>query len=75
APPFDFDAMTEIQRSALNERIPIIAEETGCEYFDWNTILADPDNPAASLYGGHPDDDGCELIADALTDQFGKLLK
>ena len=75
APPFGFDAMTEIQREALNERIPIIAEETGCEYFDWNKLLADPDNPAASLYGGHPDDDGCEAIADALTDQFGKLLK
>lgn len=74
-PPFDFDADTEAIRQEVNTRIPGIAEELGCEFFDWNAILEDPDTPGASLYGGHPNDEGCALVAQAFLEQFGSLIQ
>lgn len=74
-PPFDFDETTEAIRIEINSRIPAIAEETGCDFFDWNTLLENPDQSGASLYGGHPNDEGCKIIADAFLEQFGDLLQ
>ena len=73
APPFDYDAETEAVRVALNERIPVIAAETGAAYFDWASLLSSPDDPAVPRYGGHPNDEGCQVIADAFLEQFAAL--
>lgn len=75
APPFDFDESTESIRTELNARIPAMAEETNCAFFDWNALLADPENPGHSLYGGHPDDAGCQIIAESLLAQYGDILR
>ncbi|MBR1554831.1 MAG: SGNH/GDSL hydrolase family protein [Oscillospiraceae bacterium] len=74
-PPFNFDESTETIRTEVNARIPVIAEETGCAFFDWAILLENPDNPAESLYGGHPDDEGCRIIADALLEQFSEIFE
>ena len=74
-PPFDFDEQTEAVREEVNSRIPGIAEETGCEFFDWNALLENPDEPGKTLYGGHPDDESCQMIADAFLKQFSALLE
>ena len=74
-PPFDFDEATEAVRTEVNSRIPAIAEETGCAFFDWNVLLENPDEPGKSLYGGHPDDEGCRVIAEALLKQYGRLFE
>ncbi|MBQ8928162.1 MAG: SGNH/GDSL hydrolase family protein [Oscillospiraceae bacterium] len=75
APPFDFDEGTEEIRQALNARIPVIAEETGALFFDMNAVLEDPAHPGTSLYGGHPDDEGCALVTEALLAQYGDVLR
>ncbi len=74
-PPFDFNQETEAIRQEVNSRIPGIAQETGCAFFDWNVLLEDPDEQGKALYGGHPDDAGCRIIAEAFLEQFGDLLK
>lgn len=74
APPFDFDEETEAVRQALNARIPVIAGETGALFFDMNAVLEDPANPGKPLYGGHPDDEGCTLVMQALLEQYGQVL-
>ncbi|MBE6876114.1 MAG: SGNH/GDSL hydrolase family protein [Ruminococcus sp.] len=74
-PPFDFDEATEDIRTEINSRIPGIAEETGCGFFDWAVLLSNPENPSQSLYGGHPDDEGCQIIAEAFLEQFREMLE
>ena len=74
APPFDYDKAHETVRTELNERFPVIAEEMNVPLFDWTALLSDPSEPAKSLYGGHPNDEGCRIVADAFLEQFGDLL-
>ena len=74
-PPFDLEEQTENVRKEINSRIPGIAEETGCAFFDWNALLENPDEPGKALYGGHPDDAGCKIIAAAFLEQFSVLLE
>ena len=72
-PPFDFSEETEAIRTEVNTKIPIIAEETGCRFFDWNALLSNPEQPSAALYGGHPNDEGCQIIADEFMKQFADM--
>ena len=74
-PPFDFESETEAIRTEINTRIPVIAEETGCDFFDWNVLLENPDKAGSSLYGGHPNDEGCKVIAEAFLKQFADILQ
>ncbi len=75
APPFNFEGDVEANRIALNEQLPAFAEEMGVEFFDMASLLSDPENPATALYGGHPNDEGCQIIADAFLTQFSELLQ
>ncbi|HAJ98369.1 MAG TPA: SGNH/GDSL hydrolase family protein [Ruminococcus sp.] len=75
APPFDYDETHEAVRTALNERFPVIAEEMHVPLFDWSALLSDPSEPAKTLYGGHPNDEGCQMIAETFLEQFGDLLR
>lgn len=75
APPFDFREDTEAIRTALNERIPVIAEEQKLEFFDFASILADPNNPQKAAYGGHPNDAGCKIVADKFVETYAEMLE
>lgn len=74
APPFDFAPLFEGIRTELNAGLPATAEALGVPLFDWASLLSDPDEPAKSLYGGHPDDAGCKVISDAFLSQFAAYL-
>ncbi len=75
APPYNMEGDAEANRIALNEKLPALAEEMGVEFFDFASLLSDPADPATARYGGHPNDEGCQIIADAFLEQFGDLLQ
>lgn len=75
APPQDFKETNEAVRTALNEKIPSIAEKYGAKYFDFSSLLSTPDEPGKAVYGGHPNGEGGTVVADAFVKQFGELFK
>lgn len=75
SPPFNLNEDMEAIRTELNTYIPEIADANEKVYFfDFASVLADPDNPSVSLYGDHPNDEGCQRAAEALMEQYGDLL-
>ncbi len=74
APPFDLPALNEGIRTELNQLLPDTAAQTGAALFDWASLLEKPDAPGRSLYGGHPNAEGCRVIADAFLSQFANRL-
>ncbi len=75
APPFDFEGVAEEIRTDLNTKIPAAAEELDAEFFDFASILADPDQPSRAVYGSHPNDEGCALAADKFVETYAELLE
>lgn len=74
APPFDYDANSEAVRTEYNEKAAAIAEKNGVEFFDFASYLSDSSDPSKAIYGGHPNDEGCQIVADAFLEKFAKLL-
>ena len=74
APPFDLPALNEGIRAELNQLLPDTAAQTGATLFDWASLLEQPDAPGRSLYGGHPNAEGCKVVADAFLKQFADKL-
>ncbi|MBP3336715.1 MAG: SGNH/GDSL hydrolase family protein [Ruminiclostridium sp.] len=75
APPQDFKETNEGIRTALNEKIPSIAEKYGAKFFDFSALLSTEDEPAKAVYGGHPNGEGGTVVADAFVKQFGSLFE
>jgi hypothetical protein len=67
-PPFNLSGIKEDKRIIVNEKIKLLCEERGYEFFDFAAVLGDPDNPAMCVYGDHPNKDGCTAVADAFAD-------
>lgn len=75
SPPFDMIPEMEAIRTELNTYIPEIAETNEkVYYFDFASVLENPDNPSSALYGGHPNDEGCDMAAKAIMNEYGDLL-
>ena len=75
APPQDFKETNEGIRTALNEKIPAIAEKYGAKFFDFASLLSTAEEPAKAVYGGHPNGEGGTVVADAFVKQFGSLFE
>ena len=75
APPQDFKETNEGIRTALNEKIPAIAEKYGAKFFDFSALLSTEDEPGKAVYGGHPNGEGGTVVADAFVKQFGSLFE
>lgn len=75
APPQDFKETNEGIRTALNEKIPSIAEKYGAKFFDFASLLSTAEEPAKAVYGGHPNGEGGTVVADAFVKQFGSLFE
>ncbi len=67
-PPFDLSAELEPIRLEYNEKATQIASDCGATLFDAAELLKDPADASKTVYGQHPDDTGCAVIADALTE-------
>lgn len=75
APPQNFKETNEGIRTALNEKIPAIAEKYGAKFFDFSALLSTEDEPGKAVYGGHPNGEGGTVVADAFVKQFGSLFE
>lgn len=75
APPQDFKETNEGIRTALNEKIPAIAEKYGAKFFDFSALLSTEAEPEKAVYGGHPNGEGGTVAADAFVKQFGSLFE
>lgn len=75
APPQNFKETNEGIRTALNEKIPAIAEKYGAKFFDFSALLSTEDEPGKAVYGGHPNGEGGTVVADAFVKQFGCLFE
>ncbi len=75
APPQDFKKTNEGVRTALNEKIPAIAEKYGAKFFDFSALLSTEDEPGKAVYGGHPNGEGGTVVADAFVKQFGSMFE
>lgn len=75
APPQDFKKTNEGIRTALNEKIPAIAEKYGAKFFDFSALLSTQAEPEKAVYGGHPNGEGGTVVADAFVKQFGSMFE
>lgn len=75
APPQNFKETNEGIRTALNEKIPAIAEKYGAKFFDFSALLSTEDEPGKAVYGGHPNGEGGTVVADAFVKQFGSMFE
>ena len=75
APPQDFKEKNEAVRTALNEKIPAIAEKYGAKFFDFSALLSTEAEPEKAVYGGHPNGEGGTVVADAFVKQFGSMFE
>lgn len=75
APPQDFKETNEGIRTALNEKIPAIAEKYGAKFFDFSALLSTEAEPGKAVYGGHPNGKGGTVVADAFVKQFGSMFE
>ncbi|MBQ8605882.1 MAG: SGNH/GDSL hydrolase family protein [Clostridia bacterium] len=70
-PPFDYNDAREPLRLELNERIKTELSQKVEYVFDFSKYLGKEEAPNLSKYGGHPNAQGCALVAD----KFMKFLK
>lgn len=75
APPEDYNETLESVRIEYNDMVKNLADEYGVNFFDFASYLSDESNPAKALYGGHPNGEGGQIVADAFIEQFKELLE
>ncbi|EKC63963.1 Lysophospholipase L1, partial [human gut metagenome] len=75
APPQNFKETNEGIMTALNEKIPAIAEKYGAKFFDFSALLSTEAEPGKAVYGGHPNGEGGTVVADAFVKQFGSMFE
>lgn len=74
-PPFDYDAQNTVKWNAVNEYIVNTLAKKADAFFDNRPVLSESEeSPQKAKYGGHPNDFGCSLWADALYEHVKKLI-
>ena len=65
-PPFTYSSAekVEVWRS-LTVKLKALCEEKGYDFFDFASYLGKADDLATPAYGGHPNAQGCEVVANA----------
>ncbi len=74
APPEDYRENMEAVRSEYNQKLPGLCQELGATLFDFASYLSTEEDPAHALYGGHPNGEGGQIVADAFAEQFSTFL-
>lgn len=74
APPEDYRENMEAVRREYNAKLKSTCEELGVTLFDFASLLSTEAEPAHALYGGHPNGEGGQIVADAFISQFSAFL-
>jgi lysophospholipase L1-like esterase len=75
APPQDYEGENEATRTEYNEMLKATCAELGVYYFDFASYLCGEDDPAAAIYGGHPNGEAGGIVSDAFIEEFATLLQ
>ncbi len=73
-PPFDYDDFYCPIWEEINQYIRNTMCEKADGFFDNIPILSQPGQPHIARFGGHPDEEGCKLWAEALYPEMLRLL-
>ncbi len=72
-PPFNYDELRTERWNAVNEHIKTVLSSKVALVFDTVPVLGAKDRPAQAIYGGHPNEEGSALWAEALYDACKNL--
>lgn len=50
---------------ALVKQLKALAEDKGYQFFDFAALVGKADDPSIPAYGGHPNAEGCKVVAEA----------
>ena len=65
-PPFTYSDSVKVKIwQDLTVKLKELAENKGYDFFDFASYLGKADDPATPAYGGHPNEQGCEVVANA----------
>ena len=65
-PPFTYSTAAKVKVwQDLTVLLKELAEDKSYDFFDFASLLGKPDDPATPAYGGHPNAEGCEVVANA----------
>lgn len=77
-PPFTYSSAMKVKIwQELTVQLKELCEDKGYDFFDFASYLGTPDDPSKPAYGGHPNAEGCEVVANAFIESglLGKYLK
>lgn len=65
-PPFTYSSSAKVKIwQELTLKLKELAEDKGYDFFDFASYLGKADDPSTPAYGGHPNAQGCEIVANA----------
>lgn len=65
-PPFTYSNATKVKVwQELTVKLKELCEVKSYDFFDFASYLGTPDDPSKPAYGGHPNAEGCEVVANA----------
>lgn len=65
-PPFTYSTTEKVEVwRTLTVKLKALCEDKGYDFFDFASYLGKADDPATPAYGGHPNAQGCEIVANA----------
>ena len=73
-PPFDYKEEIAVSWKNINSYIKTELSKKVDYVFDDVRILGDKEKPEKSIYGGHPDEEGCRLWAEALYEEIKDII-
>lgn len=74
APPEDYGDEQESVRTEYNAALEQLCNDEGVYFFDFASLLCDPETPAAAKYGGHPNGEAGGIVSDEFIKQFSAVL-
>ena len=65
-PPYTYSSTAKVAVwRELTVKLKELSETQGYDFFDFAAVLGKPEDPSTPAYGGHPNAQGCEVVAKA----------
>lgn len=74
-PPFDYKGENITKWNNINRYIKNVLSKKVYAFFDNVPYLGDKEKPHIAIYGGHPNEDGCYLWAEAFYEKIKHIIK
>lgn len=74
-PPFDYTGENIEKWKNVNAYVKTVLKEKADALFDNGPVLGSREKPEVTVYGGHPNEEGCKAWADALFNEVNGIVK